>query len=143
MSAPLSSDPRTEGYLYAQRSAEEYADNEILVRSRAQSGKPEDEADAYAFLFGYQVARLPGLPVKVTPLQKKIMERIDEDCARGEWSTLETLTEQLPLYYTKKDIQAAIDACPLISYAPDGMITRCPDQADRSWMEKNSFIIYL
>lgn len=145
MSTPLSPSPRTEGYLYAQRSEERRSDDEILVYARAQSGKPKDEAGAYAsaFLFGYQVAKLPALPVKVTPLQKKIMERIDDDCSMGEWSTLETLTERLPPYYTKKDIRAAIEACSLISSASDGMITQCPDQADRAWMRESGFIVYL
>lgn len=145
MSTSLAPGPRTEGYLYAQRSEERRSDQEILVYARSQSGKPEDEAGAYAsaFLFGYQVARLPQLPVKVTPLQKKIIERIDDDCSMGEWSTLETLTEHLPRYYTKKDIRAAIDTCPLISSASDGMITQCPDQADRAWMRVNGFLVYL
>lgn len=145
MSHTMSPSSRTDGYLYAQLSEERPSDHEILVYAKAQSGKLGDEAVTYAgeFLFGYQVARLPQLPVKVTPLQKKIMELVADDSSMGEWSTLETLTERLPSYYTKKDIQTVIDICPLISSNADGVITHCPDPADRAWMRENGFIVYL
>jgi hypothetical protein len=50
---------------------------------------------------------LQSLPVKVMPLQKKIMERVAKGISPGEWPTL---TEHLPSWYTPKDIQAAVDA---------------------------------
>jgi hypothetical protein len=145
MSNPMSPGSRTNGYRYAQTSAERRPDEEILVYARAHSGKSGDEAGVYAgdFLFGYQVGKLPLLPVNITPLQKKIIERVSYDSSMGDWSTLETLSEGLPSYFTKKDIQAAIDRCPLISYNADGVITECPDQADRAWMLENGFITYL